>query len=397
MVSPTERMAGAARHVAPDWSAEREREVRARLDRAIVRRKRRQVVATAASALLMLVAALVFWSRGVGPDKSLTRVAARATAALPLLHFEDGSTVTAASTDARAEPIEVGPELVSTRLTAGAARFSVTPNPKRLFRVMARDVTVTVLGTIFTVAIEPTDVRVRVERGRVRVAWPAGEHELTVGEEVVVPSGTEAMAAPIPTQLDVPGAGHDVTPESIGSASRPERPATESALNAAPRHIVDRSAHATVSWRALAEDGDYAAAFAQMTSDGPNAVQDEPGDLLLAADVARLGGHPEKAVAPLQLVVSAHASDSRAPLAAFTLGRTLLDQLGRPREAAQAFATARRLDLHGALAQDALAREVESWSRAGEATLAHERATEYVERYPKGRRLAAVRRLGGLE
>jgi transmembrane sensor len=134
-----------------------------------------------------------------------------------------------------------------------------------------------------------------------------------------------------------------------------------------------------------------------MASEGAGAVQDEPGDLLLAADVARLGGHPETAVVPLSKVISAHSGDSRAPLAAFTLGRTLLDQLGRPREAAQAFATARRLDPRGALTQDALAREVESWSRAGEATLAHERAAEYVERYPKGRRLVAVKRLGGLE
>ena len=49
------------------------------------------------------------------------------------------------------------------------------------------------------------------------------------------------------------------------------------------------------------------------------------------------------------------------------------------------------------MAQDALAREVESWSRAGEASLARERAEQYVSLYPKGRRLGAVRRLGGLD
>jgi hypothetical protein len=49
------------------------------------------------------------------------------------------------------------------------------------------------------------------------------------------------------------------------------------------------------------------------------------------------------------------------------------------------------------MAQDALAREVESWSRAGEASLARERAEEYVAAYPNGRRLGAVRRLGGLD
>jgi transmembrane sensor len=396
MASPTERMTSVSKHVAPDWSPERERQVRARLDRAITRRKRRQVVVTATSALLFIIAALVFWSRGVGPDKSPAAVAARAALVQPLLHFEDGSTISAVSSDARAEPIEVGPELISTRLTAGAARFSVTPNPKRLFRVTARDVTVTVLGTIFTVAIEPTDVRVRVERGRVRVAWPAGEHEITIGEEVVVPTGAEALAAPVGVHI----ANRADAPEAVASASPADKLAPETSVVPSPRRgasaSVDHTPHPAVSWRSLAEDGDYGSAFAQMTTEGSRAVEDEPGDLLLSADVARLGGHPEKAVAPLSQVISAHVSDSRAPLAAFTLGRTLLDQLGRPREAAQAFATARKLDPHGALTQDALAREVESWSRAGEATLAHDRATEYVERYPKGRRLAAVKRLGGL-
>jgi transmembrane sensor len=99
----------------------------------------------------------------------------------------------------------------------------------------------------------------------------------------------------------------------------------------------------------------------------------------------------------LERVVAQHASDSRAPLAAFTLGRVLLDQLGRPHEAAQAFAAARRLAPGGALAQDALAREVESWSRAGEADFARARAQEFIRLYPTSRRKKAVRRFGGLE
>jgi transmembrane sensor len=389
-------MSGLARHVAPEWSTEREREVRARLEQAIVRRRRRQVAATASTALLCIVAGLLAWSRAVRPDRGAAAIAAHAPAApaLPLLHYEDGSIVTATSSDARAEPVEVGPELVSTRLSAGAARFSVTPNPKRLFRVLARDVTVTVLGTIFTVALEPADVRVRVERGRVRVAWPAGERELAVGEEVLVPTAAEATVPATPVRA-AERAPEAEAPEAVTTALPPEKLPLEGTAAPSPHHAAPATPSA--SWRELAEDGDYASAFAKMDSDGAAAVHDEPGDLLLAADVARLGGRPEKAGAPLSRGVTMHSSDSRAPLAAFTLGRTLLDQLGRPREAAQAFATARKLDPHGALNQDALAREVESWSRAGEATLAHERATEYVERYPKGRRLAAVRRLGGLD
>jgi transmembrane sensor len=394
MVSPTERLTGMAKHVAPDWTPERERAVRDRLGRAIVRRKRRHVIATAATAFLFIVGALLFWSRAVGPVRNPGTIAARNVVLPPLLRFEDGSIVTAASPDGRAEPVEVSPELVSTRLTSGAARFSVTPNPKRVFRVTARDVTVTVLGTIFTVAIEPNAVRVHVERGRVRVGWPAGEHELALNEEVVVPTSDGVARQETEVRQGQKPAPAPAIDETEG-ANPGEKVAAENAPTPAVRHNPEK-VHPVASWRELAQDGDYANAFARMSSEGPSAVRDEPGDLLLAADVARLGGHPEKAVAPLSAVVATHTRDSRAPLAAFTLGRTLLDQLGRPREAAEAFAAARRFDPRGALAQDALAREVESWSRAGEATLAHQRATEYVTRYPKGRRLAAVKRLGGL-
>jgi transmembrane sensor len=50
----------------------------------------------------------------------------------------------------------------------------------------------------------------------------------------------------------------------------------------------------------------------------------------------------------------------------------------------------------GGLAQDALAREVEAWARAGAADRARSAATEYARLYPTGRRLAAVRDLGGI-
>src|SRR5262249_2478998 len=156
-----------------------------------------------------------------------------------------------------------------------------------------------------------------------------------------------------------------VSAADLPTAAQPAIPAP--AESAAARAVAATQNHS--SWRALAEDGNYAAALTRLNAEGTNAVRNTPEDLLLAADRARLGGRPERAVAPLQRILSDHAFDSRAPLAAFTLGRTLLEQLGRPREAAQAFSTARRLDRARALTQDALAREVESWSRAGESGL----------------------------
>jgi transmembrane sensor len=67
-----------------------------------------------------------------------------------------------------------------------------------------------------------------------------------------------------------------------------------------------------------------------------------------------------------------------------------------PREAEAAYARARATSLSGALAQDALARQVEAAHRAGDDGLARSLARDYLERYPQGRRVNAVRRFGGL-
>ena len=361
------RIAETRERIEPEFTFDREERVRHSLARRVEKRKRnRSVLAAAAGTLAVLLVAFFVFRPAAAP--TVVRVVEPRTAAL--VELQDGSAVTARSNDARVEAVEVGAHAVTLKLEAGAARFSVTPNPTRPFRVLARDVAVTVLGTVFTVALEPNGVRVVVERGRVRVSSALETRELTVGDTALFAAG--AVPAEIPSQAPV-------EPLDLDALPSPPRPTPGT------------------SWRALAEEGNYSAALARLGAEGSTAVRDTPEDLLLAADVARLGGKPDRAVASLQRVISLHAFDSRAPLAAFTLGRTLLEQLGRPREAAQAFSTARRLDRAGTLTQDALAREVESWSRAGEAQIARERAREYLKLYPNGRRVTAVKRLGGIE
>jgi transmembrane sensor len=380
MADRQEALARAAEHVRPSWTPEREARVRARAEMRLERAEKRRPLVLALA--IVVVALAVFgWTTTrpslFGRPPEVATAPTPATEPAALVRFEDGSVATALGSDARVAPVDVRAHAVGVRLEAGGARFSVAPNPDRVFRVMARDVTVTVLGTVFTVVLEPTGVRVAVERGRVQVAWPAGERTLAVGESAVVTDTVPPAAA---------GGPNAEEPSETRRAELPPLPGAHSA-----------SSVTMPSWRALAEEGDYSHALARLTADGPSAVRDDPEDLLLAADVARLGGHPDRAIASLERILASHPGDSRAPLAAFTLGRTLLDQLGRPREAAQAFARAQNLDPNGALAQDALAREVESWSRAGDASLARAQAEAYSARYPKGRRLQAVRRLGGLD
>ncbi len=377
------RIAAASAHADPVWTGEREARVRAGVGRGLERKRRKRVGFVVALGACALLLGFELGRLGEKPVPT-ARIATPDQQGASLLQLPDGSTVTPRSPDAHVETLAVSPGAVMLRLATGAARFSVTPNPKRPFRVVARDVTVTVLGTIFSVSLEPSGVRVGVERGRVRVDSPRGSRVLNVGDTQSFPSGSAHADVTLP---HAPPA--DAEPEMVAEpvAVDPLPPVEEAPARPA----------ALPSWRALAKEQNYSAAFARLNAEGPSAVRDTPDDLLLAADVARLGGRPDRAVAPLQRVIADHPFDPRAPLAAFTLGRTLLEQLGRPRDAAQAFATARRLDRGGALTQDALAREVESWSGAGDDERAHARALEYVKLYPHGRRISAVRRLGGLD
>jgi transmembrane sensor len=352
-------------HVSPSLGHQRMLGIRSAVDRELRQRPRRRAIAIAGVVGVLLVIGGLTAERWQlsGTSSYIAGPALKTPHKAPLV-LDDGSTVQPLSESSKVEALESSDAKQSVRLAAGKARFEVKPREKRHFEVQAGTITVTVLGTAFVVAIEAAGVSVLVEHGHVRVTWAGGTRDLRGGEQATF----DAAKAVVPTNLDPAPA-----PAPEPSAQRLPPPP---------------------SWRALAEKGEYKEAYARLNAEGASAVRNDVGDLLLAADVARLGGAPARAVPFLERVVKNHTGDSRAPLAAFTLGRVLLDQLGRPREAATAFAQARRT---GGLAEDALAREVESWSRAGEPGLARERATEYVERFPRGRRLKAVRSFGGLD
>lgn len=361
------RLEAARRHVNAEWTPDRERRVRAALD-ARLRRRRRTTLVLAAALLAVAAVCVVVGARWVHHAAPVAHAPAPPRPAGDLLDLPDGSAVRALGEGTDVRLLERSGTGTAVRVVSGTALFDVAPQHGRAFRVLAGGVTVTVVGTRFSVGLEAAGVRVRVERGRVQVEWSGGSTLLGAGEQQLFP----ASAPPAP--------GDDA------GAAPAQRPAPRAATSAP-----------AAGWRDLAQAGHYAAAYRALAAAGAGAVRDDPADLLLAADVARLGGHPDAAVSRLRAVVERHPGDPRASLAAFTLGRVELDDLGRPREAAQAFATARRLAPRGALAEDALAREVEAWSRAGDTALARARAEEFVRLYPDGRGVAAVKRLGGLD
>jgi transmembrane sensor len=273
-------------------------------------------------------------------------------------------TVTRLSTETIVEPLP-GRGGRGFALRAGGARFDVPHDDNRPFVVTAGNVTIEDLGTTFTVRHVPGRVvSVSVEHGRVRVRAPNTDTEIAEGEKLEVP----VSPAPSPS-----------TDGSRASQAK-ARPGSRAAAS---------------SWRPFAERGEYEQARQALQKAGPGAVRDDAAELLLAADAARLSGYPAEAVPYLERLLRRHADDPRAGLAAFTLGRVLLDELGRPREASTAFARARAFG--GPLAEDALAREVEAAARAGDAARKRELALLYRSLYPNGRRAKAVSRFGGLD
>lgn len=338
-----------ARRVAPSWTLSRQQQLIWGVAGRLQARRRSARKLAAGVALVGVLVAVWGWKSlsTSAPSKTVLSVApAVSTPARgqdSRWYLSDGSrisidspaTIIQKTLDSRAE--------VAFELESGGADFDVARRPGRVFRVHAGPVTVQVLGTKFAVERRQARSAVTVERGRVLVSWAGGSRELAAGEMGVFPPP-------------------DATAKSA----------------------VRSEAKSTPPLAAASRDGDERV--------------EGPGALFARADRERKAGHPERAIAHLKAITDSYSGDARAPMAAFTRGRLLLESLGRPREAAAAFALARRLTARGTpLAEDALAREVDALRAASDLRSARERAELYRKLYPKGIRLHAVMRSGGLQ
>jgi transmembrane sensor len=352
------------RHLEPDLDRDDvERLVRGASERRQRRRSRRTlavglVLGALSTALVLL---LVRFSEGRAvsaasgaPSSPTLREAARPTSstaarssrAVEILSLADRSRAVPLEADTELAVEEEAPERVRLRLDRGRARFEVTRRPERSFSVRARNVTVSVVGTTFGVEVVADRVGVSVEKGAVEVDWGVGQKRLLAGENgwfpPLVMSGQPEPADVGPTRV--------VGPPAVAVSNGSPRPSMSSA------------------------------------------------PLLLAeVDVVRSQGNSARAAELLRQLLRDHPDDPRAPLAAFTLGRVLINELGRPREAAAAFRLVQKKAPTSQFAEDALAREVEAWERASEPARARSLAAEYLERYPSGRHVRRVKALGGIE
>jgi transmembrane sensor len=372
--------------IVPHWDDSRTQRNLVATSRRMVRRRRLRIAAGSA----LLAVALAGGAYGLrrapglrGTPAAATHIESESADGHRQIRFGDGSSVLLFDDRSHLAIESVSPQAVAVSLTSGLAHFDVVPNPARSFSVHVAAVTVHVLGTSFNLERESERVRVTVERGRVRATWPQGQRVLSAGqsgwfpeESVPADSGT-IVARPAPVG-ELPATAVE---GEAGRGVHPGAPAPTQTLR--------------TRFREHASKGDYAEAYRALVA-APQVVDNTAEDLLLAADAARLSGHPSQAVPYLQRLLDKHARDQRAPLAAFTLGRILLSELGRPSEAADAFLLTRRLAPAGPLAQDALARETEAANKAGAYERSRRLAEEYRDRYPGSRRLDEVRRYGGI-
>jgi len=279
---------------------------------------------------------------------------------------------------ARVEVRERETDRVVVDVKTGLARFRVRHDPTRVFRVHAGDVEVEDLGTTFDVENKAGMVRVKVTEGSVKVSFPGADGDargkvlLEAGESGVYPAVRQVTAPP--------GGSAEAPPPPSSSGDAPSNPP-----------------EAVATWRELARIGKHKRAYDLVAPGNFRDVRDEPGDLLLASDVARLSRHSKDAASLLRRFLANHSRDPRAPSAAFTLGWVLMNELGRPREAAVAFARAEALAPRGNLAEDAVARAVEAWYRAGDLSRAKTEVERYRKTYPQGRHLSTLERLIGME
>jgi transmembrane sensor len=373
------------------------REVRARVHRTGRRRTARLAAlggfslagAVAVWALLFLTLRSPAPTADRGAPSALLVADGRPLAALetsekPLtVRLDDDSEIRLAA-KSRIEPLTSTGSRFELLLARGSAEFSVTPGGPRRWLVEAGAARVEVVGTVFRVTRAATSVRVSVSRGSVLVRGenvPGWVQRLNAGEHLTVNGKERASAAPAADAIaaavsaaaaapaeNASGAGstagvpevQQMAPAMNTSAprasSRPSRPRARAAPVAAEPM---RELSPAERYAALGPDGLAKATLSATTIE----------QLLELADIARLSGHPQDAVAPLKRALDAFRSSRQAALAAFTLGRVLLDQLNASDAAAEAFERALVLGLPRGLRADCYRRLAE----------AYERSSNYVE------------------
>lgn len=292
--------------------------------------------------------------------------------------FDDGARIEI-DDDARLVPVVHDNDEVGLVLERGRATFDIPPGLGRRWWIDAGRTTVEVVGTRFDVVRDRDRVTVTVVRGAVLV-----RSELLADRVRRIAAGEHIVVAR--TEPPADSAGSDAS-----SGSRYDAEAEAESVAEAGSRLGTGSGPTP---RVGAADPAVGANPTAAPPAAPDAVDagTNPTALLQAADRARTAGENERAAELLTQFVTDHPTDPQTSVAAFTLGRLALERLDDPKRAAEAFQRALDAGVPRALEEDAMARLVESYARAGDHAAADEAAGRYLDRFANGRRAAEVRR-----
>ena len=342
------------------WDTVTERRVLTKLlsyrreSRSTVSRPRLVAVAAMAAAVLAILGLAIFMfdngthptmSKEAEPDIAGAGAEHGSGAGLSQLRFLDGSTatyLTVAEVDVEEQSISA----VRIWHKSGQVRYQAKKIPTREFTVNAGGIEVKVVGTVFVVEVDVTDVRVKVERGMVIVDSGSGVVELTAGEEIVLAARDRSSEQSVAMAKEEPEA--------------PLLTGTIAVADGTPKRY-DESAP---SFSCLMREVDRAR---------------KRGDNNLAAKLL------------LKLVVL-YPGDGRIVSVLYTLGK-VESQRGRYVDAARAFHKCWRSSPGGTLAEDAHFQEAISLDRIGHLREANKAAKRYLDKFPDGPYAGRMRKI----
>lgn len=340
----------------------------ARLDAADRSRRRRPALVAGGAFTLAIAAAALFWvSRPAAPLAGATFVTTEHPQRVALA---DGSSIVVAP-ESRVRPCDGSSACFV--VEQGGAEFEVTPRGDGApFVVRAGDVSVTVVGTRFTVTERERDGRsettVEVAHGVVEVRVGDGTaRRLGAGERFVMAFGE-------------PG------PEPVTAPETPASEATPAPETPAPTEPETTSARERISHPGGPR------------GDGAHEDEGEPGEdgpsgadrLFAEARAARAADDLDEAARRYAALLDAYPRDPRAGLAAFELGRLRMDSLHDPRGAIAPLTRALESASHR---EDALARLARAHDALGDRARCAEARERYLREFEGGAHAAAVRAL----
>jgi hypothetical protein len=360
----------------------------------------------------------VFWhpalSFTVGSETGVLRdwESAPDDARLPI-RFSDGTTVDLEA-GARARVVAVGRAGAEIVIESGRAHVDVVPVRLRVpgespWRVSLGPFSVEVKGTRFDVEWQPhlDEFALDLFEGSVRVSGceSGTSHTLVAGQGVrascskkqwsLVTLGEAAreapeVPAPAPPVAPADAASPQAAPSDGRAAGDSVAPQT-SARKAAPARAGD--ATAPRSWRTLARQGHYAAAYEAALGIGFEAECErlDADDLALLGDTARLNGDRRRAELAYRAARQRFAGSPGAARAAFALGRLAVKT--DPLAAIRWFESYAREQPGGPLISAADDWLFELVGASGTPARRREIARAYLEDHPQGAHAADARRI----